>query len=71
MAIRDKITIRMKAGGKPFVSEVRRPGGQVRALMMEGTGLLQVQQLTRKGEIVDWAAFASDEIKSVEFERGG
>jgi tRNA U54 and U55 pseudouridine synthase Pus10 len=71
MAIRDKITIRMKSGGKPFVSEVKRPGGKVDVLVLQGTSLIQVRQLTRKDQVVDWAAFAADEIKSIEFERGG
>ena len=70
MAIRDKITIRMKTGGKPFVSEVKRPGGKVDVSVMVGD-LIQVRQLTRKDQVIDWAAFAADEIKSIEFERGG
>ena len=68
MAIRDKVTIRMKAGGKPFVSEVRRPGGVVDVDTRDG--LLYVIQKTRKGVTVDWVAVSVDEIKSVEFERG-
>jgi len=69
MAIRDKITIRMKTGGKAFTSEVRRPGGLVEARYHDG--LVEVAQLTRKGQVVDWAAFALDEVKTIEFERGG
>jgi hypothetical protein len=70
MAIRDKITIRMKAGGKPFISEVKRPGGKVDVVIMAGD-LIQVRQLTRKDQVVDWVAVATDEIKSIEYERGG
>lgn len=70
MAIRDRITIRMKSGGKPFISEVKRPGGKVDVVTMPGD-LIQVRQLTRKDQVVDWVAVAADEIKSIEFERGG
>jgi hypothetical protein len=70
MAIRDKITLRMKSGGKPHVSEVDRPGGTVDAQMVEGTTMIRVVQYTRKGLIVDWVMYDTTELRSVEFERG-
>lgn len=69
MAIRDKITVRMKSGGKPHVVEVKRPGGEVRATV-EIEGLLTISELTRKGSVVEWTSVSVDEIKSVEFSRG-
>jgi len=69
MAIRDKITVRLKTGGKPHVTEVKRPGGQIKVEPFEG--LIRVLEMTRTGKGLAWAAFNPDDVKSIEFERGG
>jgi hypothetical protein len=67
MAIRDKVTVRFKNGGKPFVYEVNRPGGEV-GYVWRAEGVVQIHEQTRKARIVRQAAFSGDEVKSVEFE---
>ena len=69
MAIRDKVTVRMKAGGKPYVAEVKRPGGLVDYLW-KGEGFVTVQETTRKGRIIRSATFNTEDVRSVEFEPG-
>ena len=69
MAIRDKVTIKFKGGGKAFVSEVKRPGGLVEA-KYDIEGFVRVAQMTRKEKELEWAAYSLDEVKSIEFQRG-
>ena len=68
MAIRDKVTVKLKSGGKPLVYEVKRPGGQVGFKWADG--IVQVIEQTRMERIIRSAAFNGDDVKSVEFEPG-
>lgn len=68
MAIRDKVTVKVKSTTKPHVFEVKRPGGTVE--VTQGDGLLRVTEMTRAQRVLNWAAYSLDEIKSIEFEAG-
>ena len=67
MAIRDKVTIRLKAGN-PHVTEVKRPGGKITVDHLDG--FVRVVEMTRKDKPLDWVEFSLDNVKSVEFKRG-
>ena len=67
MAIRDKVTVRLKTG-KPHITEVKRPGGKVTAYHADS--FIKVVELTRKDKELDWTMFSADDVKSVEFKRG-
>jgi hypothetical protein len=69
VAIRDKVIVRFKNGGKPYAVEVRRPGGKVGFVWTDG-GVVKVQEATRKDRVIREAAFNADDVKSVEFEPG-
>ena len=69
MAIRDKVTVRMKTGGKPYVVEVNRPGGQV-GYTWSADGYVSVQETTRTDRVLRSAVFNTEDVKSVEFEPG-
>ena len=69
LAIRDKITIKFNNGGRPHITEVKRPGGKVEASYEVG-GFVKIIELTRKDKALDWTTFSLDEVRSVEFKRG-
>jgi len=69
MAIRDKVTVRMRAGGKPYVVEVNRPGGTAN-YVWSADGYVRVSEETRKGRVIRSAVFNTADVKSVEFEPG-
>jgi hypothetical protein len=68
LAIRDKVIVRMKTGGKPYTVEVKRPGGHIE--VEAWTGLIRVTEKSRTGKALRYAAFNPEDVKSVEFEPG-
>ena len=67
MAIRDKVTVR-KRTGKPYVMEVKRPGGTIE--VDAWSGMVRVTEKSRAKKVLRYAAFNPGDVTAVEFEPG-